>query len=113
MPGVPAEAGAWLRLVQLGCYLGEALRRRLGGQWLDPRPGDPGPGVWALVGFPNGTCVDPVWAVATGVETGWPQSALVRVVVDRAEGRGDLHPTGFGGPAARGQGPDARGLGRD
>jgi hypothetical protein len=103
VPHVPPEAGAWLRVVQLGCYLGEVLRRRLGGEWLDPLPTDPGPGAWALVGFPNGTAFDPVWAVTVRVEKGWPLGAFARVVVDNAEGRAAERPNGFGGPAAGGQ----------
>ena len=70
----------------LGMYLGEALRRRHGGQWRLARPGEPwqwGP----VLQFPNGVTIDPIQAVVDRVLGGPAVSEYASAAAAFAEGR--------------------------
>jgi hypothetical protein len=86
-PHLGPDHGPLLRLLELGCYVGEVLRRRYGGEWFQPGPSEPGPVVWARLEFPNGSWIDPVGAMITRVEIGRSIASFGKSAVAVAEGR--------------------------
>jgi hypothetical protein len=75
------------RLVALGCYIGEALRRLHGGKWFYPHADESGEALWARLEFPNGSWVDPVGALTMRLRHGWSVASFVRAAAAFAEGR--------------------------
>jgi hypothetical protein len=84
---IPRNLHLHQRVLGLGCYIGEALRRRHGGRWFRPGPDEPGKPLWMRLEFPNGSWVDPVGAVTMRLRHGWSVASFVQAAADFAEGR--------------------------